>query len=172
MSAITKVLRLLLFSECDRSCRGCCNKDWNLTALPECQDYTGFDTVILTGGEPLLQPELIKSVASDIRKSTSAPIYVYTAMVKDPERFRDVLSVVDGVTLTLHSRKDVEPFVELMKAIPADELQGKSLRLNAFSTVSLKDVDTSAWKVKSGIRWIKDCPLPTQEVFMRIVGAS
>jgi hypothetical protein len=44
---------------------------------------------------------------------------------------------------------------------------GKSLRLNVFKGVSLAELNLSCWKVKPNIKWIKNCPLPEDEVFMR-----
>ena len=47
-------LRLLLLDDCNRNCPGCCNRDWDLQALPLCQDYTPYRLIMLTGGEPML----------------------------------------------------------------------------------------------------------------------
>jgi hypothetical protein len=78
-----------------------------------------------------------------------------------------VLDSIEGLTLTLHTKVDVEPFRAFNKLI-LKELQIKSLRLNVFKGVSLKGVDLSKWKIKKNIVWKKDCPLPEGEVFMRI----
>lgn len=40
-------LRLLLWEECNRTCAGCCNKDWNLSELPVCFDYSGYDLILI-----------------------------------------------------------------------------------------------------------------------------
>ena len=49
-------LRLLLFEECNRSCPGCCNRDWDLQPLPVCYDLPPYRIILLTGGEPMLYP--------------------------------------------------------------------------------------------------------------------
>jgi pyruvate-formate lyase-activating enzyme len=157
-------LRLLLTADCNRTCRGCCNKDWDLTALPICEDYSVYDEFLLTGGEPLLFPEKIKQVVKDIRAQSSAPIYVYTAKTDDAEALVEILGIVDGLTVTLHSRKDVDPFNKFNELV---NTEGKALRINMFSTVSPGKVNSEGWKVKSGMRWLKNCPLPQDEVFMR-----
>lgn len=161
-------LRLLLFSQCNRHCQKCCNKDWDLAALPVCQSYSAFEKIILTGGEPMLRPDIIKGVVADIRAKTGAPIYIYTAKADDAAALLDILDVADGITLTLHSRKDVAPFKAFDAAMKERGLDNKSLRLNVFYGISLRGVDTSAWSVKKGIRWIENCPLPQDEVFMRL----
>ena len=66
-------LRLLLFEECGRNCPGCCNRDWDLQALPVCQDFTPYQIIMLTGGEPMLHPEIIHSAVTEIRRQTKAP---------------------------------------------------------------------------------------------------
>jgi hypothetical protein len=164
-------LRLLLHKECNRTCKGCCNKDWDLDGLPICESFNGYESIMLTGGEPLLNPALLQRTVDQIRLQTDAPIILYTAW-KEDERLRllNTLQWVDGLTLTLHTRKDVEPFLyfERMRQLMKDRLLNKSLRLNVFHGISLGDTDLSDWEVKSGIRWKKDCPLPTDEVFMRL----
>jgi pyruvate-formate lyase-activating enzyme len=158
-------LRLLLNADCNRTCKGCCNKDWDLTSLPQVSSFAGYDTIILTGGEPMLYPELIRATVARIRSESDAPIVLYTAWREDAQALAEMLKIVDGITLTLHTRKDTEPFERLSRLVAK---QGKSLRLNVFHGVSVGDGDVSGWKVKKEIRWIKDCPLPEDEVFMRL----
>jgi molybdenum cofactor biosynthesis enzyme MoaA len=43
-----KKLRLLVTSECNRSCSGCCNKEWDLDKLPVCESYKDYDEIYLT----------------------------------------------------------------------------------------------------------------------------
>lgn len=154
-----KKLRLLLFAACNRSCPGCCNNDWNLDELPRVGSYDGYDQIILTGGEPMLNPELVVCVAADIKSRTNAMVILYTAR---PGELPGVMPFLDGVTVTLHEQADVAEF-EKLPWLPG------SLRLNVFDNVDLTGVDVSSWWVKSGIQWIKDCPLPEDEVFMRLM---
>jgi len=132
--------------------------------LPICEDYTGYDQILLTGGEPMLAPDLIERVISDIHKQTECPIYLYTAYVRDVPAVLRILHQLDGLTLTLHEQSDVEPWLELDKVVPWTT---KSLRLNVFEGVDLSAYDTWRWDVKDHIQWIPDCPLPEGEVFMR-----
>jgi hypothetical protein len=178
-------LRLLLSSQCSRSCPGCCNNDWDLTSLPEWDgdlyDREGrpWDEIILTGGEPMLDPLLIARVCDHIEyqnRDVLYPIrvYLYTAKSKRALDLIAMLNWVDGITLTLHNQKDVAGFVKLQEYIgllPDDDFGygiGTSFRLNVFAEVDLTGVDVSCWKVRSGMKWVKDCPLPKDEVFMRL----
>ena len=159
------ILRLLVTAHCDRTCKGCCNKDFNLPALPVCEEYSPFSMVILTGGEPMLYPQRLRDLIRDVRAATQAPIILYTAYAHNPFLLRDMLKLVDGMTLTLHTRKDVFAFLvfnELCK-----DVQGKSLRLNVFRGIPLPEGDYSKWLIKKDMQWIKDCPLPKDEIFMR-----
>lgn len=158
-------LRLLLFEECNRNCEGCCNKDWDLQSVPTCDDYSPYRLIMLTGGEPMLRPDVIRSAVSDIRAQTDAPIYLYTAMTHGLD---DILPIIDGLTLTIHEADDVPNFVAFEKNAQnlASLAERGSLRLNVFEEAGNVPCG-NAWKVKSNMHWIKDCPLPNGEVLMR-----
>ncbi len=163
-----KKLRLLLFEECPRSCKGCCNKDWDLGVLPIVKTFEGYDEIILTGGEPMLRPQLVITVAQSIKQSNpSAAVYMYTACLESFFHTHAVLEHLDGMTVTLHEQKDVEGF-EVLNKMMLNHLKKLSLRLNVFKGVNITGIDTSSWKVKDDIEWIKDCPLPEDEEFMRL----
>lgn len=161
-----KKLRLLITKECNRNCPGCCNKDWNLDELPICTSFEGYDEVLLTGGEPYLvgiNPfiSLIHKIRSE---NNTCKIFVYSAH----SRIIDVLDYIDGLTFTLHDQKDV-PLFDLLNLALYESDKEKSLRLNIFKGIKLPDdIDLSFWKVKKDMEWIKNCPLPKDEVFMRL----
>lgn len=114
----------------------------------------------------MLKPGLVKGVAQKcMRENPSATVIMYTAKADEPEEFLCTLSYLDGVTLTLHEQKDVLDFVKLQSRCL---FRDKSLRLNVFAGVDLGGIDTWPWKVKDDIEWLKDCPLPENEVFMRL----
>ena len=114
-----KTLRLLLFRECDRACKGCCNKDWDLDNLEVCQSFKGYKEIILTGGEPMLNPALVKATVNKIRSENfMAKVYMYTAKVNTLS-IVDILDYLDGLTVTLHEQKDVEDF-EIFDQIVSD----------------------------------------------------
>lgn len=167
MDTSIKQLRLLLFPECDRACSWCCNKDWDLSALPKITDYRGYDIIMLTGGEPLLNPDLVINTIMDIREQNpDAWVYVYTAKTDDPELLEEILCFADGITLTLHEKEDGRRFQKISEYL-YDYTDHCSLRLNVFAGIEVHG-STDGWNVKSGIKWIKDCPLPVNEVFGRL----
>ena len=160
-------LRLLITEECERSCPGCCNKDWDLDGLPIVDDFTGYDEILLTGGEPMLVTDKVTDLIDEIRQQTdAASIYMYTADVRCPRTLRLLLEVyLDGVTVTLHEQEDVAPFLRFAEVVEGIEEVGKSLRLNVFKGIKLEY--PKGWIVKDNITWIKDCPLPEGETFGR-----
>jgi len=118
---------------------------------------------MLTGGEPMLHPEIVIRAAQEIHKYTGAPTYLYTA---DPRKLLYVLPYINGVVLTLHDETDKYPFYKLQHTLNPDFAKTKSMRLNIFKEVG-RVAYMDYWKVKENIVWIKNCPLPEDEVFMR-----
>lgn len=164
-----KKLRLLLFPECQRNCEGCCNKDWDLESIPVVGSFEGYGEIMLTGGEPMLRPGLIIDTIMAIRKQNeTAKIYLYTAYL--PLQLLFVLTLINGVVVTLHDQSDVDNFMSFDFAFSRQpHHSSRSLRLNVFDGVSLADIKLKCdWKIKKNIKWIKNCPLPEGEEFKRL----
>jgi hypothetical protein len=163
-------LRLLLHTECKKSCEYCCNKKWDLVNLPKVVSFKGYKEIMLTGGEPMLYPYLIIDAIYMIREEDkTVPIYLYTADVSDVYSLITLLRMLNGLTVTLHNQSDVESFKRCNSFIDYTKRIGweKSLRLNVFKGIDLGSLDLSLWQVKKDMEWIKNCPLPHDEVFMR-----
>lgn len=122
---------------------------------------------MLTGGEPMLKPELVLKVIQKIRiENKIAKIYMYTAKVNILGEIYEVLEALDGITVTLHEQKDVEDFISFNSYYWRGE---KSLRLHVFEGIKLpKKIDLEGWKVRLNQKWVDKCPLPSGEVFMRL----
>jgi hypothetical protein len=161
-------LRLLVTERCSRNCPNCCNKNWDLSELPVEDDFSQYDMIMLTGGEPMLDVKDLIDLIINIKYETDAPIYVYTAMVNDTKAAFRVLDWADGMTVTLHEQSDMEPFLIFNDVINAEGMNNKSLRLNIFSGVDIDISGLALWEVKNNIEWIENCPLPKDEVFKRI----
>lgn len=160
-----KKLRLILWEKCGRNCEKCCNKEWNLEDIPLTNDYTTYDEILLTGGEPMLYPWLVRNAIREIRSQTTAPIYLYTALPSD--KLHELLQFLDGITITLHEQGDIMRYMMFQRFLKYGDVAGKSLRLNVFKGVDLRTVNTRGWKVKSNMEWVKNCPLPDGEILMR-----
>lgn len=162
-------LRLFLWSDCNRSCEGCCNKDWDIAKLPVYDGKTKYDSILLTGGEPLLNWRKVCEIVTKLNAAKAfGKIILYTA---DQDHLINVINYFDGVTLTLHTQEDADDFYlldgRLKEMIARGHLYTDKhmLRLNVFKGITVKP--SGIWNVKYDMEWIKDCPLPEGEVFMR-----
>jgi len=167
---MAKYLRLLLFEDCERNCAGCCNKQFDLAALPLCTDYKPYSLIMLTGGEPMLKPDVVWDAIAAVRKTSNAKIVLYTAKTDDRKALSWILDAVDGLTVTLHEQVDAKPlyeFTEYYWHTRHTFTRNKSLRLNVFSEVEHVPSLYGRWSIKSNLQWIDPCPLPEGEVFMR-----
>lgn len=170
-----KKLRLLLWERCNKSCPGCCNKQFNLNDLPIIQnkEFCSYDEIELTGGEPMLYPiKVLKQIEIIKKNGFTGKIYMYSAKV-DTQQIINVLKIINGLTITLHDEypRDIKKFLMFDKKLTSSgiNLSKKSFRLNIFKkvTINLNNIN-SFWKIKSEIKWIKNCPLPIDEVFKKI----
>ena len=162
-------LRLLITEECNRNCPGCCNKDWDLSTLPIETDFTGYDEILITGGEPMLEPQRVMDVATAIRIiAPYTKIYMYTAKTEPVYDILEAMLVLDGITVTLHVQHDVQALAGLDHLLAMEpDLAYKSLRLNVFNDITLCKLQ-SPWVVKRDMVWIPNCPLPENEVFKKL----
>ena len=159
-----KKLRLLLFAECNRNCPGCCNNDWDLDALETEKDFSGYSQIMLTGGEPMIKPDVAIETIAEIRKrNLQARIYLYTAWIT--EDIKRVAPLLSGITITLHNQDDVIRFKYQKKFL--EGLPQFSRRLNIFKGVTTGVLNLSRWIVKDNMEWIPNCPLPADEVFRK-----
>lgn len=159
-------LRLLLFEECNRSCKGCCNKDWDLNALEKCKTFSGYDEIMLTGGEPMLDLwKIIDTVSAVRRENKEAKIILYTAKTDKPLDLLAILHYIDGITITLHDQKDVPTFQRFNNML-AQNRPDISYRANIFKGIKIENLPQ--WQTKRNIEWMKNCPLPEGEVFQKL----
>jgi len=143
--------------------------------LPICEDFLPYDLIMLTGGEPMLHPDLINKAIDEIReKNPWAKLILYTADLSDPWLVAAILNGgLDGITITLHEQKDLGPFSAFLKELRDHPfwLKGdytpKTLRLNVFKGIKGVAEKIRGWNIKRDIEWIKDCSLPEGETFMR-----
>jgi hypothetical protein len=167
-----KKLRLLYTETCDRKCPDCCNKDWELDKLPSFELYDAklFSEILITGGEPMLYPIGVDHLCVQIKdRYPKVKIYIYTARTKDWNRYHEkLLKIVDGFTITIHDQQSADEFIGTEKYLRefTDGYKGLSMRLNVFKGVTMSYPE--GFIVKDNITWIKDCPLPVNETFMKL----
>ena len=171
MKQLPTKYRVILWPDCPRSCEYCCNKQYNLQELPILDilgDLDHITEIILTGGEPLLYPEVLWYIIDKIglRLQGRTPIYVYTTLMH-PDAFVHTLYRVDGITLTLHDNADIASFHELQHYIKTYDIEGKTLRLNVMPGVTNRFITGDYWKVKK-MSILDECPVPEGETLVRL----
>ena len=116
----------------------------------------------------MLYPEYLIQVSKNIRKQSRAEIYLYTAKMNQPLDILAVLHFIDGMSVTPHSKKDVNDFIFLNDILINSGIN-KSLKLNNFIDYGhdFSGIDLSMWRIKDKM-WIKKKHLPKNEVFKRV----
>jgi len=161
----TKV-RLLFTNDCNRRCKGCCNKNWTGEPPVEMsiEEVRSFDEIYITGGEPMLYPEallvLIKMLRTDSNK-----IFLYTAMPYPRNLFISVMQELDGASITLHDDRDVQRFV--LSNYHKTSFNNKSMRVNDFTKTDIPFSTHTNYDYRE-MTWITDAPLPEGEVFAKL----
>ncbi len=179
-----KKLRLLVTKECSKNCVRCCNSNFDLDSLPVVDDFSKYSEIIITGGEPLDGITLHKteSLIRYINDWYKIPIIIYTSnslrlkyfLKNSLDPYRLLIGndfPIYGITLTFHNQDDVWNSFSLLNFLKREIESFKSInfRLNIFKGIILpKDIDLNLWNVKDNIEWVKNCPLPKDEVFMRM----
>ena len=161
-------LRLLLWPDCDRSCEYCCNKQYDLNALPIVPDFRNYGEIILTGGEPMLYPEVLLDEIKRVKRRTLAMIYMYTACTTKPRDFMAVIREIHGCTLTIHNQSDVADFYKFQHHVDLfyRQIKVKSMRLAIREGVIVHGLshywDVTYWTP------MEVCPVPQGEVLMKL----
>jgi pyruvate-formate lyase-activating enzyme len=158
--------RLLFTNDCNRYCKGCCNRNWKgePPRLVSVEDAKGYDEIFITGGEPMLYPEQLKELILNLKENNNiSKIFLYTALPYPKEKFLEILDLIDGCTVTLHNFEDRRKFIENEYDIM--EFPDKAMKLNVFPRGNFKV--SKSWNFRPKI-WIKDAPLPEGEDFIRL----
>lgn len=168
-----KTARIIITRDCPRKCPGCCNNQEQFRHIPkfgELEHVREYDQIILTGGEPMLNVRLLINLISKIRQlNPTAEIIVYTALYKN--NLAELLTItylVDGLTLTIHERSDVYPFMSFDNLLDLTRMPKRKLRLNVFKQASDGKLVFPRWQIKDNIEWIEDCPLPENETIFEL----
>ena len=167
-------LRLLITPDCNRNCKMCCNKNFDLLQLPPISltEYKLYDEISLTGGEPMLYPWSVLDTLMNIREYSGyqGKINLYTAMPDAPE-LKNVLKLIDGLTVSVHDPKALADLAEFNDSLVLGDVRGKTLRCKLAPQVhqyaKVASYRFPAWDVET-FNWIVDCPLPEGEEFKRL----
>ena len=116
------VMHLLITDKCDRDCKYCCNKQYDVNSIPIAtqEEFESVDTICLTGGEPFKYGEpcgialWLKSKYPNIKN-----VYVYTNAepldewleMNEYNRFGiPGFAALDGLSVSIKTIKDLSAF--------------------------------------------------------------
>lgn len=175
------IIHLYVINECGKKCPMCCNKLYDIDALPvvTVAELKSANTVCLTGGDPFLYNELYKFID---RLRGQYPniknLYAYTsgyALHSYFDRNWILFGELDGVSI---APKDVSDWISLRNTLKNKVFNNilsskKSNRLMIFDNQKanfekfLKDTDLSMFTIL-GRTWDKEFHTPENEIFRRL----
>lgn len=160
--------RIIITTACTHDCEKCCNKQYKMSKLPLFlpEHDNKFDALIFTGGEPMMRTDRLWRLIVNI--NFIKPMYLYTALPCTGNFASLIYRQLTGYTLSIHTQNDIENFLSNQRIIESDLRNTPSLRLNIEENVKIPPLDLSKWKVKI-IQMVDSCPLPSDEVLMRLV---
>jgi pyruvate-formate lyase-activating enzyme len=168
--------RVVLTTECRRSCPYCVNKYDGVLGgarpfkfmhdmVAAARDY---DAVCLTGGEPMaIIPDHTVAFAETLKHVyPDKKVYCYVADYADPKALLKLLNVVDGVHYTLHASSDYADIMKFYYFQSAIRLRRGSHRLYIHPHIlySVVIVPGRFSRIESK-PWMKpgECKLPPNE---------
>lgn len=173
-----KTARVLVTKRCNRDCSYCCNKQEgildNMIQVPfwfPVDYFANFEAVCITGGEPMLLPEMVCTFADMVKNHAvyERPVYMYSAQYT--KKMEDVLKHIDGVHFTIHenpSPRDIMDFHRFQELIAKEENRSKSFRLYVNPSINQPlNIIPSLWKRVEIAPWKEECPLPENETLFK-----
>ena len=110
-----KVIHIMVTTLCNRNCKYCCNKQYNIDDIPYVTDeeLKNAHTLCLTGGEPFLYAEPA-SIAKYYKKryENIKNVYVYTNAkeLSDYLKNNHLMNYIDGVNVSIKTKADLVAF--------------------------------------------------------------
>lgn len=166
-----KIARLIVTLECSQSCEMCCNKGTvfqQAKTIASIDELTGFDMVLITGGEPLLDAPRTLQIIQDVReKLPDAIVYLYTAWFSP--LIGKIEEAVAGIQYTVHGDGGTYNFHRTQSRLVAEH---RSHRLCIDRDVSGVFIQPGTWLQVKLLSWIPDCPLPPNETLFILKDGS
>ena len=166
--------RLILTFDCPRHCPNCANDQIAaIAAIPRVatiRELDIYDEIILTGGEPMLDPEATLGFVLDLKTRRMArTVYLYTALWSPA--IHDLLRIVDGIHYTIHAPTlpgDDFGLASMHVAISEARHHGDlSCRLCVDADVREPvTIYPYIWDRVEIARFKEDCPVPAGETLL------
>ena len=144
-------IHLMVTSLCDRNCPYCCNKQYDLSAIPQVTDeeLQRAKRIFITGGEPFAfaQPAEIAEYLR-VKYKNIEQVIVYTNVFELYCYLAKGLSLahIDGLTISLKEYKDKDYFESILTYLK-NYPQCKSNRLYYFSNFLISGLNTEGFEL-------------------------
>lgn len=161
------VIHLMVTSLCNRNCKFCCNKQYDLKSIPYVTDdeLKNCHTLCITGGEPFLftDPSAIAKYYKK-RYNNIKKVYVYTNAIELKDYLvKHNLSYIDGVDVSIKNRDDLMAFDTIIHNCSIKSL--KDNRLYVFDNLK-PDIIGNFQIIER--KWQKDFKPANDSIFRRI----
>lgn len=110
MNVKPEVMHLMILDKCDKDCKYCCNKLYDIDKIPVAtvEELKQVHTVCITGGEPFFSDIDISSLALYIKGSypNVKSVYVYTSGMALSAKVQHIAPFLDGINIAPKSAVD------------------------------------------------------------------
>lgn len=107
-------IHLLVTTLCDRNCKHCCNKQYDLNEIPYVtgEELSQAKKVYITGGEPFKYSNPVEIAGWIKSKFKDIEVYVYTNADELAEYLSGdgYLAFIDGLTVSIKTQNDLDAF--------------------------------------------------------------
>ena len=116
-----KVIHIMITDRCNRDCKYCCNKQYDMNDIPRVteDELKKAKVLCLTGGEPFAYacPAKVAQMYKD-KYPNVKKVYVYTNAIELDEYLgehpKEDISYIDGLNVSIKCKNDIEAFRSLM----------------------------------------------------------
>lgn len=136
-------LRLLVTTKCHRACEYCANEQYAQIPTISLSEAMTYDTVALTGGEPMLSPARTRNLVE--RLSKRSKVYLYTN--KWNPSFFEYYHLLRGVTVTAHDITDYHVIRSYQEFCSSFALTSFRLALMPGAYLLESEADAEFWDI-------------------------
>lgn len=159
---MNKTARVIVTMACNRNCPGCCNNNLDsITTIRDISELSGYEEVVITGGEPMLKPDILLRFIKALRKQNKhRRVYLYTACLTLDD-YRKILEHLDGVTVTLHAEatdEDIRNLKYMSENLYEEHLDMRLfVDTRVYEKYDLSNIHMETWDVVRKLEWKEKC---------------
>lgn len=174
--ATKRNIHLMVTSMCDRDCKYCCNKQYELNSIPYLTDdeLSEADNIFITGGEPFkyANPVNIAWYLRNRKRNLSGEdvnVYVYSNAVELRRYLYEYnnLGCIYGLTISIKTAEDYVAFKEIVEWMTKARWMVKSIWVYYFDDILKPEVNNPQIKVIKR-EWQKEFVPDNKSIFRKL----